>query len=76
MTSVQIALGEDDALILFEVLNRLSEDSVCSGPERQTIDAVICALESVLEAPFDKSYDARIDQILADRKQPAPPEEA
>ena len=76
MTSVQIALEEDDALILFEVLNRLSEDATCPEPERQTVDAVICALESVLEAPFDQNYGARIDQILADRKQLAPPEDA
>ncbi|MNT60737.1 hypothetical protein D3C72_1983380 [compost metagenome] len=79
MTQVQLILDEDDAIIVFEVLGRLSdkptESATISEPELKSIDALVCALESTLTAPFEAGYSARIDQILSNRQRPSKPEE-
>ena len=71
MTQVQITLEEDDAIILFEILNSLSDDrraDVASEPEFESIDALVCAFESVLVAPFNADYADRDEQILTQRQ--------
>lgn len=79
MTQVQLSLDTDDAIIVFEILNRLGEKPghplIVSEPEQASVDALICALESVLAAPFGADYAARVDRILSNRQGPSEPEE-
>lgn len=60
-TGVRIELSKDEALVLFELLSRLSEaDSLAAHyadrSEGALLDGILADLERVLVEPFDPNY--------------------
>jgi hypothetical protein len=56
--TVQIDLDQDQALVLFELLQALSPEP--AEADAIIVDHVVCSLEAQLSEPFQADYQARL----------------
>ncbi len=56
---IQINLSEDEALVLFELLSRFSDEEILKiedQSEDRVLWNILCELEKILDAPFSEKY--------------------
>ncbi|QDU18079.1 hypothetical protein CA11_59300 [Gimesia maris] len=64
MKTMQLNLTEDEALVLFELLSRFSEDSIL-GIEDQAEQRVLWNLQAILEQALPESFQQNYQRELA-----------
>ncbi len=68
MKEISISLGEDEALVLFELLHRWELSGtleVQDASERGALEALQAAFERTLVAPMKADYDTLVDAAKA-----------